>query len=61
MMQIEKPMGKRGTKFDFVPWPMGYALLPDPGGLLDQDAYTMILFDRFLAGERHSAAKKVSK
>lgn len=60
LLQVEIPKQKK-TRFEIVPWPIGYGSLPDAGGVLDQDAYTMIMFDRFLAGERQAAIKRINK
>jgi hypothetical protein len=60
LLQVEIPKQKK-VRYEIVPWPTGYSVLPEPGGLLDQDAYTMIMFERFLQGERQAAVKRINK
>lgn len=57
---MELPSGKR-SRHEVISWPTGLHTLPESGGLLDQSAYTILMFDRFLAGERAAAIKRVSK
>lgn len=59
----EKPTGKKdGSKIlSVLTWPTGYAHLPAPGGVADQDYLTMRYFRGFMSGEREAAGKLLSR
>lgn len=61
MVHVELPKGKQGVRHDVLSWPTGFHTLPEAGGVLDQPAGLMLMFDQFLAGERHAVFKRLSK
>lgn len=44
-----------------VPWTTGLSLLPDRGGVRDQDYLTMRVFQSFMEGERHGQIRRMSR
>ncbi len=58
---MELPSGPKKSRHEIVAWPTGITQLPNAGGMSDQSAYTMLMFERFLAGERTAVIKRVSK
>lgn len=45
------------TEHKITEFVTGFSVLPDAGGVLDQSAWTMDMFDQFRAGENAVAAK----
>jgi hypothetical protein len=57
-----KGQGKDARTIQYVlPYPSGYAQLPDPGGMLDQPYRLMEFFALFMRAERHVIAETLSK
>jgi hypothetical protein len=53
-MKIESKTKVENKITEFV---TGYSQLPEAGGVLDQPAWLMAMFDQFRAGENAAAAK----
>lgn len=58
-MEVQKDKGKR-VEHKVVPWTTGYAL-PEPGGMLDQPAWLIDMFDFFVQGDRSALMKELKK
>lgn len=59
-MKIEKSSGKKNNvEHKIIPYTTGYSSLPEPGGLLDQDNWTMAMFMAFRSGERKALGKAI--
>jgi hypothetical protein len=58
-MEVQKDKGKR-VEHKVVPFTTGYAL-PEAGGMLDQPAWLIDMFDFFMAGDRSAVMKELKK
>lgn len=58
-MEVQKDKGKR-VEHKVVPWTIGYQL-PEQGGVLDQPAWLLDMFDSFMYGDRSAAMKEIKK
>lgn len=53
IVTYEKAKGKDTVQM-IVPFPTGYSVLPEEGGVLDQCHWLMQIFEMFLVGERNA-------
>jgi hypothetical protein len=60
LLHVELPKGK-STQHIVVIWTNGLMQLPWPGGVDEQPFTTMLFFERFIAGDRKAAEKRLSK
>lgn len=58
-IKIEKSASNSRNQVEhkIIPYTTGYSTLPEPGGLLDQDNWTMAMFLAFRNGEQKALAK----
>lgn len=61
-VQKTKGQGRDAKTIQYVlPYPTGWSVLPDPGGLLDQPYRLMEFFSIFMRAERHIFADTIAK
>jgi hypothetical protein len=52
---VSHEMNKGGKQFTRTePYPIGYSVLPEEGGLLDQPQRLVTFFEEFMNGEKRS-------
>jgi len=56
LFSLEVEKNKR-TEIRLTEFVTGYSQLPDAGGVMDQSAWTMTIFEQFRSGENAAAAK----
>lgn len=61
-VDVTKGSGKEQKTFTkILPYPTGYSVLPEPGGILDQPYRLIEFFEIFLRAERRVAFRIINK
>lgn len=59
-LRLEKDKGRKVVN-NIAPFVVGFAQLPEPGGVLDQGVWMLGMFEAFRSGENANAIERLNK